>query len=249
MGPFGPDVPVVVGHRGAPLRARENTPEAFAAAARAGATWVELDARRCADGLVVHHDPVTRDGVPLVGRTVAELDALGVWELGAVLVGLAPGLGVDVEVKNLPGEPDYDEDQAVAALVAPLLDQTATRRPLCVTSFNPATVAALGEFAPQVARGLLSGPTLRPPAALEVAREVGASILCPHVDASDLEGSIPALRDQGFAVLIWTVDDPHRARTLAAAGADAICTNDPATIATALGPGRHALDGHAARPT
>jgi glycerophosphoryl diester phosphodiesterase len=232
MGPFGPDVPVVVGHRGAPLRARENTPEAFAAAARAGAMWVELDARRCADGLVVHHDPVTRDGVPLVGRTVAELDALGVWELGAVLVGLAPGLGVDVEVKNLPGEPDYDESDTLAVMVAPYLAKAAAERPVCATSFNPGTVAALD--VPGVPRGLVAGPGLRAASAGELAHDLGLDLVCPHVDAPGLDQVLPALRDSGLAVMVWVVDDAARARALATLGADAICTNDPAGIAAAL---------------
>jgi len=234
MGPFGPQAPVVVGHRGAPRRAPENTAASFAAAAADGATWVELDARRCADGLVVAHDPVTAGGVVLIDRTVADLAALGVEELSGVLAGLPAGLGVDVELKNLPGEPDADDDEALAAQVAPLLVAAAAVRPVVATSFNPATVAAVGEHAPGVPRGFLSGPGLKAVAALDVATEIGASVLCPHVDAPGLDDAVAEIRAAGLAVLVWTVDDPARAVALAAAGADALCTNDPALLVAAL---------------
>ena len=53
----------VIAHRGASAVARENTLEAFRLAAELGADWVELDARRTADGhVVVHHDAELADG-------------------------------------------------------------------------------------------------------------------------------------------------------------------------------------------
>lgn len=234
--PFGLAVPVVMGHRGAPRVAPENTPAAFAAAAAAGATWVELDVRRAVDGLVVCHDPCTPEGVPLIGLRAAELHAQGIWPLAEVLDGLPPGLGVDVEVKNLPGEPDYDETAAVADLVAPLLAAAARRRLLVVTSFNPATLAAIGETAPAVPRGLLHTPALRARAALELVAELEARVLCTHVDTPDLGAAVVAeAHERGVAVLVWTVDDAARAVVLASEGVDALCTNEPAALVAAVG--------------
>ena len=43
----------VIAHRGAREAARENTLPAFRLAREFGAEWVELDARRTADGVVV----------------------------------------------------------------------------------------------------------------------------------------------------------------------------------------------------
>lgn len=226
---------VVIGHRGAPLAVAENTPASFAAAAGAGASWVELDVRRAADGLVVAHDPVTPGGLVLVEHPRAAARTAGVWSLPDVLDGLPPGLGVDVEVKNLPGEPDYDDGDTIAAQVAPLLQAAARHRPLMVSSFNPSTLTALGKVVPDVPRGLLHGPGLRAPAALELARELDAQVLCTHVDAPHLDRAlVESAHRAGLAVLIWTVDDPARARSLASDGVDAICTNDPAGIVAAL---------------
>ncbi|HVM14750.1 MAG TPA: glycerophosphodiester phosphodiesterase [Egibacteraceae bacterium] len=235
MRPFGDSSgPVVIGHRGAPLVAPENTPAAFAAAHAAGATWVELDARRSADGaVIVHHDARVADGTALIELTRTELRTRGVTTLADVLAGLPAGLGVDVEVKNLPGEPDYDEDEVLAGLVAGLLGDA--RRPAMTSSFNPMTVTALQELLPRVPAGLLTTRGLRPRAGVDMAVEVGARVYCPHRDTPDLgAAAVEAAHRAGLAVLVWTVDDPARARTLAGAGVDALCTNDPAGLVQAL---------------
>lgn len=247
--PFGEDLPVVVGHRGAPRLAPENTPEAFAAAAAAGAGWVELDVRPAADGLVVHHDPCTVDGTPLVERSVRALRALGVWALDEVLDGLPDGLGVDAEVKNAPGEPGALPGVVLAGRVAPLLRAAAGERPVCATSFHPPTVAALvahldgggagsgggGGAGGGIPVGLLAGPRVRPASALRLARDLGGRLVCPHVLTLGLGPAyVAAAHRAGLAVLVWTVDRPARARALAAAGVDAICTNDPGGIAAVL---------------
>src|SRR5207253_1840078 len=76
----------VVGHRGAALRAPENTLAGFREAARLGAGWVELDVMLTQDGVpVVIHDETlerTTSGCGRVERTpwsaLADADA-GSW--------------------------------------------------------------------------------------------------------------------------------------------------------------------------
>lgn len=232
--PFaGSGTPVIVGHRGAPRRAPENTPASFRAAARAGATWVELDARRCADDdVAVRHDPVAPDGRPVVDLRLEELRAQGVWSLADVLRDLPDGLGVDVELKNLPGEPDYDETQRLAVLVAAAL--AGAGRPLLVTSFNPLTVETLRQQAPQVPAGLLTTPALRAPAGVATTVELGAQVWCPHDDTAALPDALATAHEHGIGVLVWTVNDTGRAGDLARAGVDAVCTDEPARLAAAL---------------
>lgn len=238
MGPFGAATPVVMGHRGAPLLCPENTPESFRAAAAAGATWVELDARRSAEDIVVVvHDPCTSDGVPVVEQSAAELAAKGIVDLGAVLERLPAGLGVDVELKNLPGEPDYDDTDRLAALVATIAGPHADHRPMLITSFNPSTVLASAAAAPSVPTGLLHAGGLALDAACELAVELGVSVVCPHRDSPGLDGpGVAACHAAGLAVLAWTVNDPDQARVLAEAGVDALCTDDPTGIIHALQP-------------
>lgn len=236
MSPFGnPSSPVIVGHRGAPLVAPENTPASFAAAHEAGAAWVELDARRSADGVVVvHHDAWTAGGPALVEMAWSALRVQGISSLEDVLAELPAGLGIDVECKNLPGEPDHDEDDVLVRLVADLLN--GVERPVMASSFNPLTVAALRASLPDVPAGLLTSHRQPPEGGLEIAAEVDAQVYCPHVDTPGLDAAaVQAAHAADLAVLVWTVDDPVRAVTLAGAGVDALCTNDPSGLVRALG--------------
>lgn len=233
---FGPK-PVVVGHRGAPHVAPENTVAAFLAAADAGAAWVEVDVRRSRDAVpVVVHDDRLADGRAVVDLDAAQLAAVGIATLAEVLAALPPQLGVDLEVKNLPGHADYDEQHTVVAVLADVLrsGDVIGSRPLLVSSFNPLTVLAAGEQLGDVPRGLLGGDALRLSALVSIAQEVGAVVACPHVDAPRLDVELAEGVAAPGTVMVWTVDDPDRAVALARAGAAAICTNDPAGIVGAL---------------
>lgn len=235
MEPFGSGGPVVVGHRGAPWTAPENTPEAFAAAAEQGATWVELDVRRSRDGLVVTHEARTAEGAAVVATSTQALRHAGVHCLEEVLEALPEGLGANVEVKNLPFEPDHDRRSELVAVLAPLLRAQLERRPLFASSFNPRTVGALVEALPGVPAGFVAARQVRAAVALRVALRIGARVLCPHARAAGVDGPlVSAAHAAGLAVMVWTVDEATRARALAALGVDALCTNDPETLVTAL---------------
>src|SRR3954468_23117179 len=68
--------PLRIAHRGMPRRERENTLPSFAAALAAGAQGIELDVHATADGVVVvHHDPVTSDGVEIAAAQWSDLRA------------------------------------------------------------------------------------------------------------------------------------------------------------------------------
>lgn len=233
---FAP-APVVVGHRGAPRRAAENSLAAFQAAAEDGATWVELDARRTADGrLAVIHDPVDARGRAVIAQTGAELAAQGIALLDELLPDLPAGLGVDIELKNLPGEPDFDEEQRLAVLLAALLRTQVGLRPMAASSFNPLAVAALGAALPGLPLGQLTVPGLPLAQAIDLVAQFGdAAAVFPHASAPDLDAAtVAAAHQRGLEVMVWTVDDPAEAVRLVRAGVDAVCTNDPAGIAAAL---------------
>lgn len=245
MGVFdGNERPVVVGHRG--LRhpeLEENTPAAFAAAHAAGAQWVELDVRRSADGrLVLYHDGWTPDGVPVVDRPAAALADHGLWTLERVLPALPEGMGVNVEVKNFPGEPDYDPEDAIVPIVCEVVADHVGTRPLLLSSFNPLTVAGLARGLPDVPAGLIHYSTVAVSMAVPMAVEQGAVAVCSRVEAKGLDPEGVAVAHRaGLEVMVWTVNDPEVARRLAAAGVQALCTDDPATI-------RDALEADAAEP-
>ncbi|HVM46281.1 MAG TPA: glycerophosphodiester phosphodiesterase, partial [Candidatus Thermoplasmatota archaeon] len=101
--------PRVIGHRGAPREAPENTLPSFRACLRDGVRAVELDARLSRDGrVVVHHDAALGRVVPgdafVAGTESEALRALGIPLLEEVL---ALDLLVNVELKA--DAPNADE--------------------------------------------------------------------------------------------------------------------------------------------
>jgi glycerophosphoryl diester phosphodiesterase len=225
-------------HRGARRRAPENTLEAFRLALALGADGVELDARRSADGVVVvHHDIAAPGFGVLADRPFAELRAArpDIPTLDEALDACTGAL-VNVEVKNLPGERDYDPGDRVAALVAErLLGRGGDD--VVVSSFNLATLDRYRQLDPGRPTGLLTLRGFDPRDALALAADRGHAAL--HPDVRGLRRLAPALVERahalGLAVHVWTVNDAARIRRLAAAGVDALITDVPDLAARALG--------------
>ena len=221
--------PLVIGHRGAPRVARENTIAAFAAARAAGADGVELDARRTTDGvLVVRHDPIA--GLSLSDLRAAEPD---VPTLADALDACA-GMLVNVEVKCLPWEPDADD--ADHTVVRAVVDLVRAHAPGAIfSSFDLTAVDAVRAFAPEfVTAWLTSGQSLA--SAAPVAAEHGHVWLHPDRVTALAEGAagIAAAHAAGVRVNVWTVDEPDEMHALATAGVDAIVTNVPDVAVTTL---------------
>jgi glycerophosphoryl diester phosphodiesterase len=230
----------VLGHRGAPRVAPENTLDAFAVAAALGADGVELDVHRTADGeLVVHHDAVAPGLGVLAEHTLVEIRRARptVPTLEEVLDACA-GLHVNVEVKNLPGDADYDPDDRVAIAVVDLLRARDDRDDVLVSSFNLASIDRVRALAPELPTGFLTVVGFDPIEAVTAAEGRGHGAV--HPDVRSLTGPVAAAtvahaHDLGLAVNVWTVNDPDEIRRLAAAGVDAVITDVPEVALAALG--------------
>jgi len=238
--------PIVVAHRGASSDRPENTLEAFGAALEAGAQAVEMDVRLTADGVpVVLHDPdVSRvtDGKGLVSELglaeLKRLDASGgrgpsveIPTLREVLDLVSGRAGVDLEIKNIPGEPAFDPRQPglIAALGA--LDSAGFIGPVLISSFNPATIARSRELEPDVPTGLLTPARVRPAEALALVREEGHPWVLPAAEALKSAGAafVEEAHEGGVRVGTWVVDEAAEMELLFGWGVDAVATNDPAT--------------------
>ncbi|HEX6207800.1 MAG TPA: glycerophosphodiester phosphodiesterase family protein [Actinomycetota bacterium] len=244
-----PRRPLVIAHRGASADHPENTLTAFAAAAEAGADLVELDARLTADGaVVVLHDAElerTTDARGLVHRMrlaeVKQADASGgrapreeIPTLREVLELLeGTGTGVDVEIKNLPGEPSYRPggEEIVEAVAEALKGFPGAA---LITSFDAPTLRSAMEAAPDVPTGLLALPGDEL-IALDLADEDGHRWLLPYAGIFDHDGDdlLDAAARRGIEVGTWTVDDEGRMERLFARGLAAVATNRPALAVAA----------------
>ena len=236
----------VIGHRGAPAIAPENTLASFRAAAALGADGVELDVRRTADGrLAVHHDAHLADGRAIVATPWDELPP-EVADLPAVLDACRGLDVVNVEIKNWPDDVDFDASLGVVDEVVKVLvgRPAAERGRLLVSCFHLPSVDRVRELAPELATAwLVIGPGAdgRTPAGAEgeaaMVAEAGGhghAALHPH-HAFVTPGLVSEAHDAGLAVNTWTCDDPERIAWLAGAGVDGVVTNVPDVALAALG--------------
>jgi glycerophosphoryl diester phosphodiesterase len=228
--------PVVMAHRGASRRAPENTVAAFRLARQLGAGWVELDVRLARDGaLVVHHDAHYSGG-----RAICEVDAADRPPAVPLLdeaLDACEGMGVNVEIKNAPGEPGHDPsgrvaDTFVAALHARAASAAATP-PILVSSFDAPTLARVRELDARIATALLTFQLDDPAAVIAACVAAGHRALHPF-DATVDASLVRVAHEAGLAVNVWTVDDASRIAQLVALGVDGICTNVPDVAATVL---------------
>jgi glycerophosphoryl diester phosphodiesterase len=238
---------LVVAHRGASAEQPENTIAAFEAAARAGADVVELDVRVTADGVpVVLHDPDVSGTTDGAGQ-VHELTLEQIKELNAAADGAARqevptlaeavtaasrlGVAVDLEIKNLPGEPAFDSPrEAVLSASLEVLRGAELSVPILITSFNWLTIERSRELAPEIPTGFLSIAAVDAGAALVYVRHAGHGFVLPQTPALLAAGEdfVRQAHDEGIRVGTWVADDEDVLATLFEWRVDAVASNDPA---------------------
>jgi len=226
--------PRVMAHRGASYDRPENTAEAFAEARSQGADWVELDVRLSADDvLIVNHDAHYVDGrlVREVMACDAPTDTLNLAEA----LEACEGMGVNVEVKNLPGDPDHDASDLVCEAVAGLVAAYRPTDELLVSSFDISAMDRIRATEPSLPTGWVVVERLGADMTLDRTVAHGHQTVCLW-DALVDESIVVSARERGLKVVVWTVDEPERITQLADWAVDGIITNRP-------GLARSVLDG------
>lgn len=243
--------PSVLAHRGGGILAPENTMAALRCAVTCGFRAVEFDVMAVrGDGLVLMHDHLLGRTVSGEGRvadfTLDELLAMdaGAWHspafsgepvasfAAAAAFCLAQDVWMNAEIKPAPGT-----DERTGYLVG----QACSRLPaasVLLSSFSIEALMAARDAAPEVPRAWLVDVV--PPDWASTLRRLGASAL--HVNARWLTAAeAVAVKEAGYGLFCYTVNEPDQARALRAIGVDAICTDRLDLI------GPHFFDG-APRP-
>lgn len=227
----------LLAHRGGAGPWRENSLEAFAAGLALGADGVELDVRRTSDGrLVVHHDAEIAGTGAIHSLRAGELPP---WVPGLdEALAACAGAAVNVEIKNAPVEPGFDPDENLATEVAATLTGAAGRigatpARVIVSSFWPASLAAVRLGAPEIPVGLLVHPALDATVAARQAADMGCSALHPfHSQAGP--ALVELVHDLGMSVCAWTVNEPADLAAVLAAGVDVVISDRVADVREAL---------------
>ncbi|MBV9198658.1 MAG: glycerophosphodiester phosphodiesterase [Alphaproteobacteria bacterium] len=233
-------LPPVIGHRGAAGYAPENTAAGFRKAAALGCCWVEFDVRLTSDNqpVLLHDNRLERttDGRGKVNaRSFAAIrrhDA-GSWfhpsfagervpklaEALALLVEL--GLGGNIELKAARGRA-----AETGALVSSLLASNWPDDParLLISSFQPVALAAARDHAPRVPRGILFRRI--PKNWFRIAAKLGCATI--HADQQRLSAAVVSdIRQAGYPLLAYTVNDRARAQTLFDWGVTSVFSDVP----------------------
>jgi len=241
--------PRIIAHRGGGTLAPENTLAALRCGLKHGFRAVEFDVMLSKDKapVVVHDD---RLGRTLAGAggiadyTYGELAAMdaGSWFGGEFAGEPVPSLEqvwqfcmrqriwMNIEIKPVPG---YEEETgAVVAEMASgwLAELQRQAQPLeehalpLFSSFSVAALRAAKSIAPGIARAVLMNPLASDwRAKLELAALDAVAVHAHH--ASLTREQAAAVKQAGFGLFCYTVNDPVRAKELLAWGADAICTD------------------------
>lgn len=241
----------VLGHRGSRVPGPENTVASVDAALTAGADGVEIDVRRCAGGdlVVVHDARLPRiGGRAVLRRTAAELAARGVPRLDEVLDAWAGRGRIICEIKNQPGQPDFDapREQTAQALIEVLRKRGLGRGPrgrpepgqpgVTVSSFDWFAIEAVRDAELGVPTAFLTLPRVSVTGGLAYARSAGHTELHAHTSSALASpGAAARVREAGLGLVVWTVTSLDVAARLRDAGVDGVICDDPAGIVGAIG--------------
>ena len=147
-------------------------------------------------------------------------------------------VAVNIELKNIPGEPDFEPDgQSVAEATVRTLEDLGMPEAILVSSFNPWALERVREMSRTIATGILTDQGVEAAAALGFARERGFGWILPFVDrvAGDAGAALVGqAHEADVAVGTWIIDDPAAAVALFRAGVDAVATNDPEAVVPAV---------------
>ncbi|HSC89848.1 MAG TPA: glycerophosphodiester phosphodiesterase [Polyangiaceae bacterium] len=232
--------PLVLGHRGARAHAPENTFAAFDEALRQGAEGIELDVRMTADGelAISHDDAIEVLAAPhrveirrlsraqlectrlLSGERLPFLDQVLAWQKRT-------GALINVELKGDVPHPGWLARRAVEAIEAH------GGEGLLLSSFHWGQVRALARALPRLPVALLYHDEQTVVKRLVPWRRLGASAVHPQRTLVSAEG-VRRFHEQGALVNVWTVNDVAEAQRFADWGVDALITDSPRTLLSAL---------------
>lgn len=225
----------VMGHRGVPSLAPENTLAGFVKAIEVGARWVELDVTLLGDLTpVVHHDDSLdrcSDRHGLLSQLSAQ-DLKGINNtmlyphypaepvplLSDVLALLSQqGIGLNLEIKRYGVAPEV-----ISRIVIDALRQDFHSEKLVISSFDTEVLIECQRYAPDIYRGLICNKL--PRYWQRMAAELG--LISLHCNGRYLtQAQAAEIKAQGYLLFCWTINDPIQAALLWRWGVDGLITD------------------------
>ena len=229
---------IIYAHRGASGIAPENTMTAFRKAVEMGADGIECDVQMSKDGkLVICHDELlnrTTNGKGFIKDfTYDEIKALdaGVWfdsryagervPLLEELLELVKESGIYLNIELKTGIVQYN---GIEDLVTDNVKAFGLEDRVILSSFNHYSIYDVKKKHPEIATGALYMEGLFQPWTYFAA--LGCECAHPFYMAAAPEIT-QGLRQHGYTINAFTVDDPNTAAMLVKSGVEGIITNHP----------------------
>lgn len=225
---------LAIAHRGDPLRFRENTLPSIESAIDNGADWVEIDVKLTSDGVPVllHDDTLTR-----LWRHDLRVDSLTCAELARTTRGDLDGWRIPTlrqaleltrerRVPLMIDVPRFAEGRAATDLVRAMgcLEWT-------VFTGDPVAMVGVRAAAPDAVIAMTWESPLPPrPGLMRRVRPDYFNLFHRWLTPR----RVAQLHAKGMKVSTWTVDEAPAMAALAAAGVDAIISNDLRTLRRTL---------------
>ncbi len=214
-----------MGHRGAPLKAPENTLKSFEYAIDIGVDLAELDVMQTADGYIVcmHHWDVSRttNGEGMVEElTLREIKALDAGSgqqvpmLSEVLDLVRGKIGINVDIKV----PDIEKQVLDLILEKKMLESS------IVSSFIHSSLSAIKDLNPAIFTGLLIEHEVED--FIDYVQQFSADAFHPNQSILTKE-MVEGCHAAGLKVHVWTVNDESDMTMFLDWGVDGIITDMP----------------------
>ncbi len=223
---------MIFGHRGASIRAPENTLKAFDLAIKEGANGIEFDIRLSADNeiAIIHDETINR-----TSNSTGKVNSLTLEELQKFDFGEGEKIPALKEVLEIFGNKHWlnieIKEEGLEQILVDLLKELKVKEKIVISSFLIPVLFKMKELAPEIPTGYLYEYDLDDLDGL--LEEVAINGIHP-IKENITKKLILEAHQKNLAVRAWTVDDTEIARKLAENGIDGIITNDPKGIITAL---------------
>ena len=237
---FCPNLPSIIGHRGAYNSAPENTLVSFRKAAQLGAKWVEIDVRLSSDKVpVVFHDTDidrTTNGQGPVGsftlKSLKELDAGSHYHadfLGEKIPTLMQTITLCIELNlglNIEIKPNYGQAAETVAAVLTTINRCKNRLKgnVLFSSFNLVCLKELINLSPEWPRALLVDDLNSD--WLDNTKDLKCYALNPNYKCLNSDADIAGLLNTGLRIIPYTVNTVSTANRLLTLGINSIITDD-----------------------
>lgn len=244
----------VISHRGANLRAPQNTIPAFEKSLEIGVDGFETDVHMTSDGIPVicHNYTIDETSTGTGEIALKTLEELRQYDFGSYFSDEFKGTKIptldeflslcetaDIEIMNIELKTPLNGEKDIVAKTIAAVKEHSLFDKLLISSFSPELLVECKRIDAKCKTGFLYSPDRKICyqkmifGYVKFAKEINADYLHPHYSLVS-KTYVKKLHEAGVGVNPWTVDKPKMVKKLLDCGVDGIITNAPDMVNSIL---------------